>query len=294
MTTLLRGGNASAISGYLARVSRSRFGYIGMSGEAEPSLFSTFVQRQGQLLKRRSAEITPDRSIFSTVFFALPTVGFAHLGFSVRGQSLVEHLGLRVADGALRPKPERGNVMTYDPTKSMQSSQTPKTCVTPILFMLLCSSLAAFVTGCGTAAIITKKDGTMVEGTIRASDSDQIYLDTPERGGISRQSIKDIDHPGNVAATIGGVLAGYGIANIVIGAPQYCTGYQSSGAGCTGVFLPAVIGGSLLTYGLLTWSSSVDAAGKSEKSTARRLTVVPVASTDKTNQYYGASARISF
>jgi hypothetical protein len=246
------------------------------------------------VLKRRCADITPGWSIFSTFFFARPTVGFAHRGFSVRGQSLVEHLGLRVAYGALRPKPEGGNVMTYDPTKSMQSSQTPKTFVGPARSMLLCSSLAAFVTGCGTTAIITKKDGTLLEGTIRASDSDQIYLDTPEAGGIPRQSIQDIDHPGNVAATIGGVLAGYGIANIVIGAPQYCTGYQSSAAGCTGVFLPATIGGSLLVYGLLTWSSSVSTAAKKDDSTARRLTVVPVASTDKTNQYYGASARISF
>lgn len=184
--------------------------------------------------------------------------------------------------------------MAYDSEKLVQSTATATPFVAPILSILLCWTLAAFVTGCGTTAIISKKDGTLVEGTIRASDREQIYLDTPEGGGISRQSIHDIDHPGNVAATIGGILTAYGVANIAVGAPQYCTGYQASGAGCTGVFLPATIGGSLLAYGLLTWSSSVRAADKGEKSTARRLTVVPVASTDKTNQYYGASARISF
>ncbi len=160
--------------------------------------------------------------------------------------------------------------------------------------MLLCLGLAAFATGCGTTATITRRSEPPLEAKITRHDTRKVYVETFAGGGevgIPRQDVVDIDHPGNVAATIGGVLSGYGVANIIVGARQCDT---QGAAYCTGVFLPAALGVPLLIYGVSMWGSSVDAAGNADKSTARRVTVVPIASMDKSNQFYGASARVSF
>lgn len=173
-------------------------------------------------------------------------------------------------------------------------SPKPSTFVRRCLLVLIASSFAPFVTGCGSTATIARRSDVPLEAKITRHDGDRVYIQTftgDGEVGISRQDIVDIDHPGNVAATIGGILTGYGIANIIVGVPQCDT---QGAAYCTGVFLPAAIGGPLLIYGLTTWERSVEAAGKADKSSARRLTVVPIASMDKTNQFYGASARVSF
>jgi len=92
---------------------------------------------------------------------------------------------------------------------------------------------------------------------------------------IPRGEITDIDHPGNVAAAIGGGIAGYGAVNIAFAAD----GCDSEGtAFCIGVFTPAVVGVSLLTYGLIIYGSSVSAAdsGDMRPGGGRTLTVVPL------------------
>lgn len=76
-----------------------------------------------------------------------------------------------------------------------------------------------------------------------------------------------------VAATIGGVVTAYGVANIAIGMPQ-CE--KEGAAFCTGVFLPATVGVSLLTYGLGTYIGSTSAMNKApEQSVLGSLKIAP-------------------
>lgn len=105
---------------------------------------------------------------------------------------------------------------------------------------------------------------------------------------VSRDTITDIDHPGNVAATIGGILTGYGIVNIIAGAGD-CDRY--GGAYCTGVFLPASIGAPIMAFGLYQWVRSTNAA---KGSSASSVAIVPTVSVDKKNEYVGVSASMRF
>jgi hypothetical protein len=121
--------------------------------------------------------------------------------------------------------------------------------------VILCASLLA---GCGTTATIYRKNGQQDEATILRGNSTNVVVDTGagERA-IPREDITDIDHPGNVHATIGAFLLAYGILNIAVGTSQ-C---QSKGAAfCTGVFLPATVGLGMSIWGLTIWTKSSNAA----------------------------------
>jgi hypothetical protein len=129
------------------------------------------------------------------------------------------------------------------------------------LFSLLRSWLAltlVLALGCGTTADITCKNGMVYHGQIVSSTRSAVRIESDdEELSIPRRRINDIDHPGNVAATLGGILTVYGILNIAVGAPgceQKPSGY------CEGVFLPALLGVALLIYGVSTYSRSVSAA----------------------------------
>lgn len=175
--------------------------------------------------------------------------------------------------------------MTNDMTDTMKCRS--------IRHWLVCFGLAAFASGCGSTAIISKRGASApIEATIKRSTSDMVYVETAgSEMGISRDEITDIDHPGNVAATIGGVLTGYGLVNIATGVPQ-CE--REGAAFCTGVFLPAALGGSLLAYGLSVWLGSTSAAESKGVQSAQKFTVVPMASVDKTNQVFGARVHVAF
>lgn len=183
--------------------------------------------------------------------------------------------------------------MTYDHESRMQSGQTPKPFVVAGLAIPLCF-FAMLSTGCGSTAIIARRDGLQSEGKITGSNKNNVYVEGENGGvrGISRANIEDIDHPGNVAAGIGAAVTAYGIANIAVGAPQYCDGqaYLS----CAGVFLPAAIGGALIAYGGAVWQRSVEAAAPKSSRATGRVTVVPMVSMDQKNEFIGASARVSF
>ncbi len=176
-------------------------------------------------------------------------------------------------------------------TQKPKSSTFVRRCQ-PVLFAL---SLAPFATGCGRSAIITRRDGLQLEGRITGSNKNNVYVEVEHRGltGISRASIDDIDHPGNVEATLGGVMTAYGLANIfVFGAPgDSC---RRSAVDCVGVFMPWVAGMSVMAHGLTTWKRSVNAADPASSRAANRVMVVPIVSMDKKNEFIGASARVSF
>jgi hypothetical protein len=118
--------------------------------------------------------------------------------------------------------------------------------------------------GCGTTATIRRSSGPAIEAEIVGGDRDNVYYrDDNEYGSfrhrtaIGRDEITDIDHPGNVAALLGGILAVYGLINISAGAGQ-CSAREVPF--CVGVFLPAAIGVPWFGWGMSTWIGSRSAA----------------------------------
>jgi hypothetical protein len=130
------------------------------------------------------------------------------------------------------------------------------------------------LTGCGTTATINTRSESPFDGTIIGGNSEEVRVHVQNHvRTIPRNQIEDIDHPGNVAATIGGVVTGYGIVNIAIGAPE-CD--RQGPAFCMGVFIPAAVGLPLMIWGITTYVGSVRALNKAPNEvTAQRFFVVP-------------------
>jgi hypothetical protein len=130
-------------------------------------------------------------------------------------------------------------------------------------FLAISLSLYVLLANCGSTASIQLNDGTGVEGRIVGGDGGErgnVYLADGDRTyAIRRTEIADIDHPGNVAATLGSLLTVYGILNIMVASSQ-CS--EKGAAFCTGVFTPLVLGASLLIYGASVYSRSVSALHK--------------------------------
>ena len=129
-----------------------------------------------------------------------------------------------------------------------------KLAVPPLVALLLC--------GCSTTATISRTNGGSLEAKIQRSTANTLVVqtDSGSEARISRSEITDIDHPGNATAVVGGLLGIYGGINIAAGAPL-CA--EKGASFCTGVFLPAIIGSSMLIWGLTTWANSSSAASPS-------------------------------
>jgi hypothetical protein len=119
-----------------------------------------------------------------------------------------------------------------------------------VLLSLLC--------GCSTTATITRMDGTQIEAEIQYTDEDRLVAqtNTGHKVRILKRAISDIDHPGNVAGTLGAALSVYGLWNIAVGAN---TCGEVGGAFCAGMIAPAAIGLPMLIWGFTTWGKSTDA-----------------------------------
>ncbi len=75
---------------------------------------------------------------------------------------------------------------------------------------------AALATGC-TSATIQLEDGPPIDGEIVRSDARQLVVRTGQGDiEIERSRIADIDHPGNVAMVVGGVMLGISSAMITV------------------------------------------------------------------------------
>jgi hypothetical protein len=138
----------------------------------------------------------------------------------------------------------------------------------------LCAFGLVLLTGCGNSATITRANNSF-DAKIIGGDAEKLYVEYAggDTAAIPKSEIRDIDHPGNVAATIGVVVGAYGVANIAIGMPQ-CD--KEGAAYCTGVFLPAAIGASLITYGLGTYIGSSSAVNeKPERSGLGSIVIAP-------------------
>jgi len=117
----------------------------------------------------------------------------------------------------------------------------------------------AMLAGCGATIVRSPKDGGPIYGKIVGNGETRMYVETTsgDRVGVYHTDIESIDHPGNVAAVIGGLLTLYGLYNAGVGLPR-CD--DKGAAFCTGVLTPAAIGIPLLIGGLVVYTSSVSAA----------------------------------
>lgn len=145
--------------------------------------------------------------------------------------------------------------------------------------------LLACLCGCSTAAKLSLVTGEYVEAKIQRSDQENLFVET-ETGAevpIPRAEITTIDHPGNVVAVIGGALTAYGALNIAVGfknceqmkPPVDLPEEPPRGTACVGVFWPATLGASMLTWGLVTWISSTRAASRASSQDIRTVPIPP-------------------
>jgi hypothetical protein len=137
----------------------------------------------------------------------------------------------------------------------------------------------AVCAGCGTTSTITRVNGPAIEGHIVGGDAENVYVgpkDAPQ--AIPRSEITDIDYPGDGATIAGAILAGYGVVNIAVGAPQ-CG--EKGAAFCTGVFAPLAVGIPIFLWGRATHASAVNAAKMPPYRGGARILVTPVVGTQK-------------
>lgn len=115
----------------------------------------------------------------------------------------------------------------------------------PIHFKLLaCLVATTLIFSCATTAKINMITGQEFEGTIIGSDDAHIYISNGfSVAPLKKPEIVKITHPGNVGRIIWSIVAGYGVLNIIVGAPQISeqpSPYHIAAA--IGVFLPAALG----------------------------------------------------
>ena len=120
---------------------------------------------------------------------------------------------------------------------------------------------------CGNTATLSHRGGLVHEGKITAGSPDSIVFESD--AGLSyaspRAEVHEIDHPGNVAATLGGIVLGHGLLSIGVAMDECRNDERFTDEGeqagfCTGIFAPAVVGLGLLVYGVFTYSRSKAAA----------------------------------
>jgi hypothetical protein len=131
--------------------------------------------------------------------------------------------------------------------------------------------LTASLTACSTTANITLRDGSSLEAEIVDSDPNFLHVESDDYGPgvVDRRMVDDIDHPGNVAATLGTIAVGAGtivtLMGVVLAAD--CGGQMCGfihlfttipGAVTAGLGLPPMI------WGFAVWGSSVSAADGSD------------------------------
>lgn len=112
--------------------------------------------------------------------------------------------------------------------------------------------------------MIARSTGPEVEGRIKGGSSGSLMIQDSNTGAmyaIPRSEIREIDHPGNVAATLGGVATGYGLLNVMVGLEdcrneERFSSNTEQNAFCAGLFTPLAVGVGLLIYGISVYSGS--------------------------------------
>lgn len=130
--------------------------------------------------------------------------------------------------------------------------------------------------GCSTYATVLRTDGRSVEADITSSDEHYLYLRNDEVGSgyIARSQVKDIDHPGSVAASLGALGAVVGSLLVVGGMANAvsCSG-DLCGSGTAAYAIPGTILGvgsvPPLIWGWAVWADSSSAAEPGGQSARR-------------------------
>ncbi len=104
--------------------------------------------------------------------------------------------------------------------------------------------------GCSNTAIVHRRSGTPITAKIDRSDDEALYVSTPPGSSyrIERRDVSDIDHPGNVVATIGLSLlaASIGLWSLTGQSDNYNNNENGSGF----VALPKIFALECLVIGL--------------------------------------------
>lgn len=101
------------------------------------------------------------------------------------------------------------------------------------------------------------EQGALYEGRISGSDRGHVFI-----GGesIDRRDIEDIDHPGNVAAILGTIVAGVGALSAAGNCSTAARAEDPTPCNSSGLWL--LTGIPIAIYGMVTHSESVDRAGQ--------------------------------
>lgn len=117
--------------------------------------------------------------------------------------------------------------------------------------------LTVALTGCGTTATIQTFDGRVYDGRISGHDGGRIFINGTS---VEREAVTDIDHPGNVAAVLGTIVAGIGALGAVGNCSEEKRAEDPTPCTSSGIWL--LTGIPIAVYGLITHSESVDRAGQ--------------------------------
>lgn len=143
----------------------------------------------------------------------------------------------------------------------------------PLMLFVMASS-------CSTTATILTRDKKTTEATIIGGDHDVLLVKNTYglETIVRRNEVRDIDHPGNVIALLGGLfLAGTALDLAALGA--ICATGSSAVRDCTGIFAVlgtgAAISAGMLVWGLWTWMTSKNAVTESLENPGVPIPVEP-------------------
>ncbi len=131
----------------------------------------------------------------------------------------------------------------------------------PVVLFVMASS-------CSTTATVLTRDKKTVEAEIIGGDRDVLLLRNPYglESVVRRTEVRDIDHPGNVLALVGGLFAGGSALDLAV-LGGVCATTSRSSSSCTTIFATmgtaTAIGASLLVWGLWQWLTSKNAVTNS-------------------------------
>lgn len=116
--------------------------------------------------------------------------------------------------------------------------------------------LSCAITGCGSSATVQTRDGRLYDGRITGHDAQAIYINGAT---VQRSEITDIDHPGDVAAVLGTLVASIGALSAVGNCRQDTRELEPARCTASGIWIAT--GVPIALYGLIVHSESEDRAG---------------------------------
>jgi hypothetical protein len=147
------------------------------------------------------------------------------------------------------------------------------------LVLLLLLLLLLGVSGCAATATIVTPQGTF-EAAIHGGDEESLVVtnDAGLKRRVRREDVMEIDHPGNVLATVFGIAGGVFTLELGVFAGTGLCGTSPSGSGvapCIAVGSLAMASLTLFAVGLWQWVSSRNAVFNPPAPSEGDITKVP-------------------